>query len=593
MKHYKFTLLLIVLMSMVGTKALAYDIEVENEDGKIICYNYINDGKELEVTYHPDPDYNDYIYTGTINIPEEVVYMNRTRKVTNIGASAFRSCNNLTSVTIPNSVTTIGNHAFEFCISLTSVTIPNSVTTIGNHAFESCISLTSVTIPNSVTTIEEYAFYRCDGLTSITIPNSVTTIGNGAFQGCEGLTSVTIPNSVTTIGRDTFSSCRSLISVTIGNSVTTIGNDAFYNCASLTSVTIPNSVTTIGASAFSYCSDLTSVTIPNSVTTIGRSAFFGCKSLTSVTIPNSVTTIEDDTFYGCDGLTSVTIGNSVTTIGNDAFENCSGLISVTIPNSVTNIGDLAFRYCSSLTSVAIGSSVASIGCEAFNCDNLTTIESDIQEPLKIGSDVFSQNAIKNATLYVPQGTMEKYKATDGWKEFVWVEEKGGSGNTPSTPKKCATPTISYQNGELTFDCETEGAEFVSDITDDDVKKHYEASVKLTATYNISVYAIATGYDNSDIATATLCWIDRDPKTEGISNGVAAVRALPVLVQSEGGTVTIQGIDDDIQVNIYDINGILVGKGISQHGRAQVSTNLKKGAIAIVRIGQNSVKVTVK
>ena len=69
----------------------------------------------------------------------------------------------------------------------------------------------------------------------------------------------------------------------------------------------------------------------------------------------------------------------------------------------------------------------------------------------------------------------------------------------------ATPTISYANKELTFSCETEGVEYVYEIKDTDIKKGYDAKVSLSATYNISVYATKTGYENSDVATATLVW----------------------------------------------------------------------------------------
>ncbi|MCB6069913.1 leucine-rich repeat domain-containing protein [Flavobacterium psychrophilum] len=221
-------------------------------------------------------------FSGVAVIPETVAYNSKNYIVTAIGESAFIQCNNLTSVTIPNSVTTIGDYVFADCPGLTSVTIPNSVITINRGAFGGCSSLTSVTIPNSVTTIRENAFADCSGLTSVTIPNSVTDIENGAFFSCSGLTSVTIPNSVTTIGDEAFADCSGLTSVTIPNSVTTIGDGSFAECSGLTSVTIPNSVTTIGDGSFAECSGLTSVTIPNSVTTIGDEAFAGCSSLRTV-----------------------------------------------------------------------------------------------------------------------------------------------------------------------------------------------------------------------------------------------------------------------------------------------------------------------
>jgi hypothetical protein len=41
--------------------------------------------------------------------------------VTTIGSDAFRSCNGLTSVIIPNSVTSIGNYAFRDCNNLNSI----------------------------------------------------------------------------------------------------------------------------------------------------------------------------------------------------------------------------------------------------------------------------------------------------------------------------------------------------------------------------------------------------------------------------------------------------------------------------------------
>jgi hypothetical protein len=168
-------------------------------------------------------------------------------------------------ITFDGNVTTIGKEAFRNCDSLTSVTIPDSATTIGYEAFYGCDSLTSVTIPDSVTTIGESAFENCDRLISITIPDSVTTIGGDAFYGCYRLTEFN--------GKFASEDGRCLIVDGVLNSFAPYG---------LTEYTIPDSVTTIGDYAFAACGSLTSITIPDSVTSIGYSAFDCCYSLTSV-----------------------------------------------------------------------------------------------------------------------------------------------------------------------------------------------------------------------------------------------------------------------------------------------------------------------
>ncbi len=57
-------------------------------------------------------------------------------KITSIHASAFESCDKLTSVILPHTLKTIGDSAFRWCTSLKNVIIPNSVTTIGKDAFQ-------------------------------------------------------------------------------------------------------------------------------------------------------------------------------------------------------------------------------------------------------------------------------------------------------------------------------------------------------------------------------------------------------------------------------------------------------------------------
>ena len=108
----------------------------------------------------------------------------RGKPVTSVEDDTFAVCDNLTSITIPDSVTSIGNYAFMGCTSLTSITIPDSVTKIGSYAFSNCINLTSITIYESVTSIGDYAFYDCRGLNTVTFlgnaPKIVPTIFSGA-----------------------------------------------------------------------------------------------------------------------------------------------------------------------------------------------------------------------------------------------------------------------------------------------------------------------------------------------------------------------------------------------------------------------------
>ena len=491
--------LLLFAMILLPLVASAHDIEVKNADGVTIYYNYINNGTELEVTFRSSSNYYSSIkeYQDNVAIPEEVTYMNRTRKVTSIGSNAFRKCSDLTSVTIPNSVTSIGNCAFWNCSGLKKVIVKDIAAWCGIKFYD----------------------YRSNPL----------YYAKHIYSD-----------------EDT----------------------------EITNLVIPNSVTSIESSAFSGCSGLTSVTIPNSVTSIGGWAFAGCSKLTSVTIPNSVTSIRDYAFDGCSGLTSVTIPNSVTSIGERAFWYCSGLTSVTIPNSVTSIGILAFDGV-----------------------DIPTVISLIENPFTItgktsDSRTFSQNTFLNATLYVPKGTIDKYKATVGWKDFLFIEEGTGGGDTPTT-QKCEKPTISYENGKLTFTSATEGAVCQYSITDTDIKSGSGSEVQLGVTYNISVFATKSGYENSETATATLCWIDASPKTEGITDGVAQIAARPVLVKTDNGFITVEGVDERTNVSVYTTDGKQVGSAISQNNTASIATSIQPGSIAIVKVGEKSVKVVVK
>ena len=282
----------------------------------------------------------------------------------------------------------------------------------------------------------------------------------------------------------------------------------------------------------------------------------------------------------------------VTSIGNKTFYQCRDLTSVTIPNSVTSIGDGAFFVCSSLTSVTIPNSVTSIGEYAFYGADIPTVISLITNPFNINSNTFNKNTLLNSTLYVPKGTINKYKSTAGWKDFLFIEEGDGSGSGQST-QRCEKPTISYSKGKLTFNCATSGATCKYAINDTDIKSGSGDEVRLGVTYNISVYATKSGYEDSETATATLCWIDVEPKAEGIVNGVASVRSYGVMIQASEGFFNISGLEAGTPINIYNTAGQMVGSAKAASETTTVNTTLRNGEIGIVKIGDKSVKVLMK
>ena len=228
---------------------------------------------------------------------------------------------------------------------------------------------------------------------------------------------------------------------------------------------------------------------------------------------------------------------------------------------------------------------------------MTTVVSQIEEPFQIEGKTklnrtFSKNTFYNSTLYVPTGTKEKYKSAEGWKDFTFIEEGTGNGGTIPNQKQCSTPTISYQNGKLAFNCDTNGATCHYSISDTDIKAGSGNDVQLSLTYIISVFATKEGWQNSETATATLCWIDKEPDVDVI-NDIASMPVKGVIVQKQNSLITIQGVNDGTKIDLYGINGNHEGSVISQDGKAVISTSLPSGTAAILKIGDRSVKIIAK
>ena len=312
------------------------------------------------------------------------------------------------------------NIAYRYCISHYDTDHDGAI------SYNEAAAVTRLeSVDQAITSFDELKYFT-----------SLTTIDSRTFGNCSELRSITLPYSITTIRTGAFSGCKSLPAVTIPSSVTSIGVAAFYNCTTLHQIDIPESVIDIGESAFYGCTSLESVIISSNskLEVIGSTAFYNCSALSSFSIPDGIKTLEREAFYKCSSLKSVTIPQSVESIGDATFSGCINLTSITIPKGVTSIGQRAFYDCKSLTSVTI----------------------DISTPLEINGATFSNR--QNATLYVPEGCVDAYKAAEYWKEFKFIVESGTEPQTDAVTLKAKSYTREYGEANPTFGYEvTEGA----------------------------------------------------------------------------------------------------------------------------------------
>ncbi len=301
--------------------------------------------------------------------------------VTEIGASAFKDCDNIRKIDLPDTLVTIGDSAFEDCDSLAIMVIPDSVTTIGAKAF-SCDGIISLTLGSGITTFysdretksfivgtrtlefcnrssipnHEYSLHTPSGASthlvfSETGESNILVDENGfifyeieliydqskvfALVGYEGNEQViTLPDSYN------------------GKSYTVYSNA--FSIPGITDVTVPESVLVIDDNAFNNCADLVNVTLPDTAIEIGWDAFI------DTPIYDNSDNWENGILYigkhliatrSADLPTEVTVKPGTLTIAQRAFSSKKSLTKVTLPEGLLRISEKAFWYCSALAEV--------------------------------------------------------------------------------------------------------------------------------------------------------------------------------------------------------------------------------------------------
>ena len=454
-RHFLFLLLVFGVLGMKAQTFTYGDLNYEVNYG----------GTSVTVLDHVDGT----DATGTLTIPDHVVYNGNSYAVTIIDSYAFSYCRGLEgTLVLPNTLEEIGDDAFDYCGFTGVVNIPASVEWIGYTPFYGCDGIEGFvvdpanedydsrdncnavistyndelkfgcknsTIPNGVESIAEDAFNRCSGLTSINIPSSVTEIGGWSFW-FTGLTSINIPASVSYIGENPFAGCSELAEIVVedGNPVfdsrngcnaiiRTNANELITGCQN---TVIPDDVTRIGNDAFYYCSSLTGeLVIPENITSIGEYAFEKCTGLTgSLVIPNTVVELGESAFGNCTGFDgTLTLSESLTEIGGWTFEECDGFKgSLVIPNLVTEIGSSAFEGCRGFDGkLTLSKGLTYVGSFAFaSCSGFTEAVILAETPPTL--DMYPFGGFGSTTLQVPCGCVPAYENSDWSEQFTNIIE---------------------------------------------------------------------------------------------------------------------------------------------------------------------------
>ena len=77
------------------------------------------------------------------------------------------------------------------------------------------------------------------------------------------------------------------------------------------------------------------------------------------------------------------------------------------------------------------------------------------------------------------------------------------------------------------------------------------------------------------------------------DAVAEVQAVPVLIQTQGNTITVEGAEAGTEIILYGTNGVQLDSVIASTGVASLNVSGLSGSVAIVKIGNKTVKVLIK
>ncbi len=385
------------------------------EDAFTDCYNM----KTLSVNGNSSVDLCYSAFKGCTALSSAELRANRI----DLSAKVFEDCENLTDVTISGNQVSFYGNPFVGCKSLSNLYITDASYQLKDGliinksysrleaAYPSTVK--NVVIPPDVKYIGDYAFEKCENLRQIYLPYTIQAIGNRAFaaSGLESLDTEDLYGFTDDYvsGSGQFEDCQNLQVVRIGKNFKSLNPAAFANCNNLTKFQLdPDNAkfSTDGVALFSLDNlvacppGLSEYSVPEGTERISGYAFCCSGKLKTVNLPNSLWTIWDDAFSGCTALETIVIPDNVMGIYSGTFNNCTALKSITFGKSISGFRDYCMSGCSSLTTIKVLNPVPPTAYYSYEED-----------------DIIPAEVLDNATLYVPDGSIETYRTSSLWGRF--------------------------------------------------------------------------------------------------------------------------------------------------------------------------------
>ena len=382
---------------------------------------------------------NHFYLENTDMIWEEVLNINISNTITEIGEYQFYGFNNLKSINLSNNITNIKKSAFGYCSSLQDIVIPDSVTSIGKAAFINCSNLHSISLPftgeslsNSENThfgyifgadtfeknsdyvptklkdvsirggyIKDDAFAMCMNIENLYILEGVTQIEKNAFLECYGLRKVQIPvYGISAIPNEKADSDDTLtINEIIISGGDSIPSNIFEYFINLEKIEIREGIEIIGDNAFANCSGLNTILLPKSLKKTGLKCFSGCSNLKNVYYAGNIESwcniVFDEQWSSSNPMNFAR--HCYMKNNNGSWEEVT---NIELPTTIDKIGTWQFYGFDQLKSIKIPANITKIDYGAFmNCYQLLEIYNFSSLNIQIGSEDNGSIGLNAKTIY--------------------------------------------------------------------------------------------------------------------------------------------------------------------------------------------------